>query len=67
MTKIIGTHDGSFHADESFACFMLRKTKEFAGAKIVRSRDPAVLAPCDVVVDVGAVYGKSPHFIVKLI
>ena len=59
MTKTIGTHSGSFHADESLACYMLRQTKEFAGARVVRSRDPKVLADCEILVDVGAVYGNS--------
>ena len=49
----IGTHDGTFHCDEALACFMLRLLPQFKDARIVRSRDPAVLDPCTVVVDVG--------------
>lgn len=30
-------------------------------AEIVRSRDPAVLDPCDIVVDVGGEYNPSKH------
>jgi hypothetical protein len=33
----------SFHCDEALACFLLGRTKQFAGASIVRTRDPAVL------------------------
>jgi len=57
----IGTHDGTFHCDEALACWMLQRTAAFANAPIVRSRDPAVLATCDVVVDVGAVYDPARH------
>ncbi|KAJ2123024.1 hypothetical protein IW147_002956 [Coemansia sp. RSA 720] len=56
MPKIIGTHSGTFHCDEALACFMLRQLTEYSDAKIVRSRDPAVLETCDIVVDVGGVY-----------
>lgn len=52
----IGTHDGTFHCDEALACFLLRRTKAFAGATITRSRDPAVLDTMDAVVDVGGTY-----------
>merc|ERR1719409_269781 len=58
MVKI-GTHDGTFHCDEALGCFLLQRTKEFQGAEIVRSRDPAVLAEADVVIDVGAVYDPA--------
>ncbi|KAI9206710.1 metal-dependent protein hydrolase [Polychytrium aggregatum] len=57
--KVIATHSGSFHADESLAVYMLRLTKEFAGAEIVRTRDPAVIAAADIVVDVGAEYDPA--------
>ncbi|KAJ1727971.1 hypothetical protein LPJ61_004293, partial [Coemansia biformis] len=56
MPKVIGTHSGTFHCDEALACYMLRQLGEYSDAKIVRSRDPAVLDTCDIVVDVGGVY-----------
>ncbi|PIK60615.1 putative UPF0160 protein MYG1, mitochondrial isoform X2 [Apostichopus japonicus] len=59
--KVIGTHSGTFHCDEALACFMLKKLPEYANAEIVRSRDPAVLDPCDIVVDVGGEYNPSKH------
>jgi uncharacterized UPF0160 family protein len=59
MSKTIGTHSGSFHCDESLACFMLHQTNEYKGAKIIRSRDPKQLATADILVDVGAVYDPS--------
>eukprot|EP00123_Amoebidium_parasiticum_P001308 comp12364_c0_seq1/m.7249 comp12364_c0_seq1/g.7249 ORF comp12364_c0_seq1/g.7249 comp12364_c0_seq1/m.7249 type:complete len:335 (-) comp12364_c0_seq1:468-1472(-) len=57
----IGTHSGTFHADEAMACFLLHQTQEFADAPVVRSRDPAVLDTCDILVDVGAVYDPTRH------
>ena len=57
--KKIGTHSGSFHCDESLACFMLRNTKEFQNAPIIRSRDPKVLETLDILVDVGGVYDTA--------
>ncbi|KAJ2787893.1 hypothetical protein GGI15_000312 [Coemansia interrupta] len=56
MPKSIGTHNGTFHCDEALACYMLRRLDEFKDSKVVRSRDPAVLDTCDIVVDVGGVY-----------
>lgn len=43
LQKRIGTHDGTFHCDEALACFLLKRTKEFSGASITRTRDPALL------------------------
>eukprot|EP00441_Pelagodinium_beii_P038009 CAMPEP_0197641934 /NCGR_PEP_ID=MMETSP1338-20131121/15738_1 /TAXON_ID=43686 ORGANISM="Pelagodinium beii, Strain RCC1491" /NCGR_SAMPLE_ID=MMETSP1338 /ASSEMBLY_ACC=CAM_ASM_000754 /LENGTH=358 /DNA_ID=CAMNT_0043214985 /DNA_START=47 /DNA_END=1123 /DNA_ORIENTATION=+ len=54
--KTIGTHSGSFQADEALGCWLLRQLPAFADAAIVRSRDAAVLEPCDIVIDVGGVY-----------
>ncbi|KAJ1667703.1 hypothetical protein IW140_001239 [Coemansia sp. RSA 1813] len=59
MPKIIGTHSGTFHCDEALACYMLRQLDEYKDAKIVRSRDPATLETCDIVVDVGSVYSHD--------
>ncbi|VEU45235.1 unnamed protein product [Pseudo-nitzschia multistriata] len=55
-TKVIGTHSGSFQADEAMGCFLLRQLPEYRLSKIVRSRDPKVLETCDIVIDVGGVY-----------
>lgn len=58
--RTIGTHDGTFHCDEVLACYMLKThVSEFTNARIVRSRDPAVLETADIVVDVGAVYNPA--------
>jgi len=52
----IATHDGAFHCDEALGCYLLRRTREFAGASVDRSRDAERWAAADVVIDVGAVY-----------
>ncbi|KAI0399821.1 putative UPF0160 protein C27H6.8 [Xylaria palmicola] len=52
----IGTHNGHFHADEALAVHMLRQLPTYANAALVRTRDPAALATCHTVVDVGGEY-----------
>ncbi|KAJ7492589.1 metal-dependent protein hydrolase, partial [Mycena latifolia] len=51
---VIGTHNGTFHCDEALAVFLLRPN-----INVKRTRDPAVLETCDIVVDVGAVYDEA--------
>ena len=50
----IGTHSGSFHADDVFAVAAL--TILYPTYEIVRSRDPEVWAQCDFLLDVGGYY-----------
>ncbi|XP_066528726.1 UPF0160 protein MYG1, mitochondrial [Hoplias malabaricus] len=57
----IGTHNGTFHCDEVLACYFLRQLPEYKDAEIVRTRDPAELSRCDIVVDVGGVYDPKTH------
>jgi uncharacterized UPF0160 family protein len=47
----IGTHDGTFHADDVFAVAALRRLDP--AAEVVRTRDAERLAACDTRVDVG--------------
>lgn len=54
-----GTHDGTFHADEVTACGLLILFDLIDKAKIVRSRDPAKLASCEYVCDVGGIYNPK--------
>lgn len=61
LSRTIGTHNGAFHCDEVLACFMLRLLPEYRDARIVRTRDPALLRECDIVVDVGGEYNPSTH------
>ena len=55
--KKIGTHSGTFHADEVLACAMLRILSP--ESQIVRTRDESLLKNCDIVVDVGGVYSHT--------
>jgi uncharacterized UPF0160 family protein len=59
--QLIGTHNGSFHCDEALAVSMLKILPQYAGATVVRTRDPELLAKCGIVVDVGAVYDAATH------
>lgn len=59
--KQIATHNGTFHCDEVLAVHLLRQTAAYRDATIVRSRDEAVLASADIVVDVGGVYDGNTH------
>ncbi|KAK0707586.1 metal-dependent protein hydrolase [Lasiosphaeris hirsuta] len=56
----IGTHNGHFHADEALAVYMLRKhIPTYTGARLVRTRDPALLETCHTIVDVGGEYDAA--------
>ncbi|KAI0732370.1 GAMM1 protein [Fomitopsis betulina] len=57
--KVIGTHNGTFHCDEALAVYLLKRTKAYGNADLKRSRDPAVLDTCSIVVDVGGVYDEK--------
>jgi uncharacterized UPF0160 family protein len=51
--KGIGTHDGTFHADEVLAIAMLTQLAAHEDCAIVRTRCPEQLARCELRVDVG--------------
>lgn len=53
----VGTHSGSFHADEVFAIAALRLLR--GALTVVRTRDAAELARCDLRVDVGRRHDPS--------
>lgn len=52
---------GHFHADEALAVSLLRSHPSYISAPLVRTRDPALLATCHTVVDVGGEYDPSRH------
>ena len=58
MTKKIVTHSGGYHADDVFACATLALyfEKENEPYRIIRSRDAAVIADADILVDIGQKY-----------
>ena len=57
--RVIGTHSGTFQADEALGVWLLRQVPEYRNSPVVRSRDPAVLEKCDIVIDVGGVYDHA--------
>lgn len=57
--RSVGTHDGTFHADEVTACALLLLFNLVDSNKIVRTRNIALLETCEYVCDVGGVYNPS--------
>lgn len=59
--KIIATHNGSFHADDIFACatlsIWLKNNNE--SFEIIRTRDPEKIKESDYVFDVGGIYDPN--------
>lgn len=58
MTLIV-THNGKFHTDDVFAVAILKKI--YKDAIVWRTRDEAMIAQADIVVDVGQVYDPKTH------
>lgn len=50
------TQNKPVHCDEALACAMLKLLSEWKDAVVVRTRDEAELAKCEIVVDVGGIY-----------
>lgn len=59
IPRSIGTHDGTFHADEVTACALLLLFDLVDQDKIVRTRDLKKLEQCEYVCDVGGVYDPT--------
>ncbi len=57
--RSLGTHDGSFHADEVTACSLLLLFDRIDRDKVYRTRDPKIHDRCDYVCDVGGVYDPA--------
>ena len=55
MKKVI-THNGSFHADDVFGVATLQLHFGVENVEVVRTRDEAIIATGDIVLDVGGVY-----------
>ena len=54
--RTLGTHDGSFHADEVTAAALLLVFNRIDRHQIIRSRDLKELDECEYVCDVGGLY-----------
>jgi uncharacterized UPF0160 family protein len=59
MLRTVGTHDGSFHADEVTACALLLVFNRIDRDKVIRSRDLDLLDTCEYVCDVGGIYNPE--------
>ncbi len=59
--KIV-THNGPFHADEVFAIAALSIFFADQDVSIIRSRDPAIIAIGNIIVDVGMEYDGERLF-----
>lgn len=58
-SKSIGTHSGTFQADEAMGVWMLQQLEQYRHSPVIRSRDPDVLASCHIVLDVGGIYNHA--------
>lgn len=61
VPRSMGTHDGTFHADEVTACALLLLFDRIDKDKITRTRDLEKLKCCDYVCDVGGSYEPKNH------
>jgi len=52
----IGTHSGTFQADEALGIWLLRVLPKYKKALLKRSRDLAILEPLTIVIDVAGLY-----------
>lgn len=59
QNKKIGTHDGTFHEDDVFSVTLL---SYIYNIEVIRSRDPALLETCDIILDVGQEYDGKRYF-----
>lgn len=57
--RSLGTHNGSFHADEVTACALLLLFDLIDKDKVIRTRDQEILDTCEFVCDVGGIYDPS--------
>src|SRR5665811_284372 len=64
QNKKLVTHNGSFHADDVFACatLSLMLEKENINFEIIRTRDPEVINSGDYVFDVGDIYDEDKNY-----
>lgn len=56
--KLLVTHNGTFHADDIFATASLSILFD-GNIKVIRTRDPQIIAKGDIVYDVGGIYNKE--------
>lgn len=59
LARSLGTHNGTFHADEVTACALLLLFDLIDQDRIIRTRDLQLLEECEYVCDVGGIYDPS--------
>lgn len=59
MEKILVAHNGSFHADDIFACATILAIFPDEKIKIIRTRDEEIIKSADYVVDVGGIHDEA--------
>jgi len=59
LPRSIGTHGGTFHADDVTACALLILFDQVDRDKIIRTRKPEALERCEYVCDVGGIYDPA--------
>lgn len=59
QSRTVGTHNGSFHADEVTACALLIVSNLVDRDKVIRTRDMQKLNLCEFVCDVGGIYDPT--------
>ena len=55
----VGTHSGTFQADEALGVWLLRRLDKYRTAPLTRSRDTKVLDTLTIVIDVAGLYDHS--------
>ena len=53
------TDDFKLDRQKALGVWILRQLPEYRNSAVVRSRDPEMLAKCDIVIDVGGVYDHA--------
>lgn len=62
LKKTIAVHNGSYHADDVFACATLSLFLK-GNMRVIRTRDQKEIGKADFVIDVGGIYNaKTNHF-----
>ena len=59
VSASMGTHSGTFQADEAMGVWLLRRLERFASLPLTRTRDVGVLGGLGIVIDVGGTYSHG--------
>ena len=62
----LGTHSGTFQADEALGVWLLRQLPQYRDAPLTRSRDHATLGPLTIVIDVARLRRRMDYSLLKM-